>query len=75
MKLCGMMLSGLVGCLVDVKVMIRLVIMMVVGVGVYYLGPHRLALGLKNPKGVVMQGPSAVHFIVAILNLATSSPL
>jgi len=33
LKLCGMMLSGLVGCLVDVKVMVRLVIMMVVGVG------------------------------------------
>jgi hypothetical protein len=69
LKLCGMMLSGLVGCLVDVKVMVRLVIMMVVGVG-----PSCGGVLLRGRQAGGVRAPRRAGSLVSVSAMPSSLP-
>ena len=69
MKQCGIMLSGLVGCLVDVKVMVRLVIMMVVGVG-----PSCGGVLLRGRQAGGVRAPRRAGSLVSVSAMPSSLP-
>ena len=69
MKQCGIMLSGLVGCLVDVKVMVRLVIMMVVGVG-----PTCGGVLLRGRQAGGVRAPRRAGSLVSVSAMPSSLP-